>query len=189
MSTTQRAFTDEFHLHHAADEANAEIVDGNLTEREVSGESSRITAMLLSRLFVYLSGNPLGNVFGPDCGYRCFGAGSDGSIRIRRPDVSFVSAGRMSQDEYESGYLQTVPDLAVEVVSPNDMADELDQKLEEYLQAGVKQVWIIHPRTQTVEIYTSDGHSVRLHAGDRLTADDLLPGFQCQVADVFPKLV
>ena len=64
---------------------------------------------------------------------------------VRKPDVSFIRAGCLPGDVLPSGILRIAPDLAVEVVSPNDLAPELDEKLEDYQKAGVCLVWVVIP--------------------------------------------
>jgi hypothetical protein len=79
------------------------------------------------------------------------------------------------------------PDLAVEVVSPNDRVSELDEKVDEYQRAGVKLILIIHPETRTVDVLRSDGSVSRLRAEDELSGEDVIPGFRCVVGALFPK--
>ena len=71
-------------------------------------------------------------------------------------------------------------------MSPNDLADEVEEKKEEYLRAGVSSVWIVHPRTRTVTIYRADGSVTRLTDSDELCDESVLPGFRCAVAEIFP---
>jgi Uma2 family endonuclease len=80
-----------------------------------------------------------------------------------------------------------VPDLILEVVSPNDLAWEVDVKVTEYLQAGVPLVWVFYPDTRTVSVYRADGQAARLGMGETLRGAEVLPGFACLVADVFPR--
>lgn len=76
------------------------------------------------------------------------------------------------------------PDFAFEAVSPRDRADKLQVKMEEYLTAGVRLVWVAYPEAQVVLSYRPDG-TVRRHRGeDRLAAEDLFPGFSCTAADL-----
>ena len=77
------------------------------------------------------------------------------------------------------------PNLAVEVVSPNDLVYEIDEKVEEYLEAGVELVWVVNPVTRTVRVHRADRPGVTLREMDELTGDDLLPGFRCRVSDLF----
>jgi Uma2 family endonuclease len=79
------------------------------------------------------------------------------------------------------------PDLAVEVVSPNDTAEEVESKRLAFLRAGVSLLWVIYPESRTVHVYRKGGSAAALEEGDDLTAEDVLPGFVCKVADLFTK--
>lgn len=165
-----------------------ELVDGELLGKTIGGESSHIAALLIAYLGQVVLKDDLGHVFGSDCGFQCFGSTTGDENRVRRPDVSFVAKGRLDQSQYQAGFISVVPDLAVEVVSPNDKASELNSKLEEYLQAGVQQVWILQPTTKTIDIHASDGSVRRLHSDETLTAEPMIPGFECPVSNLFPTL-
>jgi Uma2 family endonuclease len=79
--------------------------------------------------------------------------------------------------------LEGAPDLVIEVVSPSETAEDLDQKIREYLAAGAGVVWAIYPRARTVHVHKADG-TVRIIGEDGLLeAPDLLPGWSVRVAD------
>lgn len=108
--------------------------------------------------------------------------------RNRRPDVAFVSFQRWPQnrpDEYEDNAWDVVPDLAVEVISPNDVVDDLMQKVVEYFQVGVRQVWTVHPRQRWVYIYDSLTQVRGLTGADELDGAPIFPGLRLRLADVF----
>ena len=94
-----------------------ELVDGRLVERKMGAESSWVGTRLASRLDRFCEDNNLGIVWAADNGYQCF-AHAPGLVR--RPDVSFVKKGRLPGDVAPKGWVKIPPDLAVEVVSPND---------------------------------------------------------------------
>ena len=163
-----------------------ELVDGELRERDMSGLSSvvgRRATTLLGNV-VDLAG--LGYVAAADCGYRCFPWDAG---KMRRPDGSFIAAGRLTDEELEAGYLYIPPDIAIEVVSPNDLAGDLHEKIEEYLRVSVTLVWVIDPRTRTVDVYRPDGSVTRLREADELTGEAVVPGFRCRVSELFPPRV
>jgi Uma2 family endonuclease len=74
----------------------------------------------------------------------------------------------------------------VEVVSTNDLAQDVNEKVEEYLQAGVPLVWEVYPESRTVLVHRPNSTVTKLHATDELTGEDVFPGFRCQVAEFFP---
>ena len=92
----------------------------------------------------------LGWAFNADNGYQCFP--HDPGL-VRRPDVSFVRYGRFPGGVLPKGWAKIPPDLAVEVVSPNDTAYELEEKLEDYQKVGVPLVWVIYPNSRTVRVH------------------------------------
>lgn len=126
--------------------------------------------------------NPIGELYGPDATFTIGG-------RERMPDVSFVSAARIPLEGDPVGIWTIAPDLAVEVVSPNDLHEEVEAKIRAYFDAGVKQVWKVSPQFQTITIYDSPTKTTILQSGDELTSPALLPGFRCPVAAVFQPAV
>lgn len=108
--------------------------------------------------------------------------------RNRRPDVAFVSYERWPRgrpESYRDNAWDVVPDLAVEVVSPNDFADELMEKTREYFQAGVRVVWHVYPRQRVVQIYESLQAVRVVGAAGRIDGGTVLPGLSIPLADVF----
>ncbi len=101
------------------------------------------------------------------------------------PDVSYVSAERFPPEGEPSGKWEIAPDLAVEVVSPTDIWDKVNEKIEEYFAAGVQQVWLVSLPLERVIIYDSPTQTITLTADEELTSERLLPGFKCRVADLF----
>jgi Uma2 family endonuclease len=163
-----------------------ELVDGQLVEHNVSALSSVVAIKLASRLHAHCELHTPAWILGSDCGYQCF---PGHPRKVRKPDVSLVLRERLSTAQLEEeGFLTIPPDLAIEVVSPNDSAYEVEQKVQEYLKAGVKLVWVIYPPTRTVHIHRGDRSSAVVSADDDLTGEDLLPGFACRVSDLFASL-
>src|SRR5207253_914792 len=117
-----------------------------------------------------------------ECAYPIFGPNHD---RVRRPDFSFIAPGRLPDDRSPEGYVHIPPDLAAEVFSPNDPAEEIEEKRVEYLQAGVPLVWIVYPATKTVHVFRQDGTSAAITEAGELSGEDVLPGFTCRVAEIF----
>ena len=81
---------------------------------------------------------------------------------VRRPDVSFIRRGRLPGDVSPDGWIKIPPDLAVEVVSPNDVVEELEEKLEDYQKAGIPLVWVIYPKRRKARVFRLDGTDSRL---------------------------
>jgi Uma2 family endonuclease len=160
-----------------------ELVNGRLVERQMGGMSSWVGGRVHYLLSHYCTTHPLGWVFPSDASYHCF---PDKPKQVRLPDVSFMRRGRLPNDSLPKGHIRLVPDIVVEVVSPNDLFTEVDEKVEDYWRAGAPLVWVINPDLRAVHIYRADGSSTRLHAGDTLNGESVLPGFECEVVDLFP---
>lgn len=163
-----------------------ELVDGQLVERKFAATSSWVAGEIHRRLGNHVNEQNLGWAFPEGTSYQCFAVEPE---RVRKPDASFVAAGRFDNDlPPEEGHVRIPPDLAVEVVSPNDSYFEVDQKVEEFLEAGVRLVWVINPETRTAKVYRPGEQAVaHLHANDELSGEDVLPGFRCRVGDLFPR--
>ena len=160
-----------------------ELVHGELREVNVSKESTRVGGRIFSRLDNYCEASNAGYAFPEGMSYRCF---PDDPKGTRRADASFVAIDRMPPETYEDeGHCTTVPDLVAEVISPNDLAEDVEAKRDEWLAAGVKLIWIASPTTRTVSVHRADGSSALLRTTDTLTAEGVLPGFSCTVGDLF----
>jgi Uma2 family endonuclease len=158
-----------------------ELVDGRLVEEQMSLWSSYVAGRTYFLLSQFNDAACLGWVL-PDASYQCFPAGR---VRVRRPDVSFLLLARMPVNQAtEEGHIRVAPDLAVEVVSPNDLIYELDRKLLDYFDAGIPLVWVINPDARIVWVHHR-GTIRLLRETDDLTGEDVLPGFRCPVRDLF----
>jgi len=104
---------------------------------------------------------------------------------LRAPDIAFVAKEREPQGAAALKFAELAPDLAVEVLSPDDSASEVLKKIEEYLAAGVRLIWIADPVTQTVTVYRSLDDVRVLTADQELDGGAVLPGFRVRIADIF----
>lgn len=172
-------------LHRLQDEAGVEFVDGQLVEKPVSIESCLVEQAIASLLWIESRKSGFAEVFGPTMGYRCFPGEPE---KYRKPDASVVARSRLAGIDYSEGFMPIVPDLAVEVVSSNDLATELYEKVEDYLSNGFPLIWVVEPSTRTVTIRRADGSVNVLHADDEITGENALPTFRAKVADFFPPI-
>ena len=105
---------------------------------------------------------------------------------VRGPDVSFITFDRLPQGPIESGkYLDVVPEIAFEVISPSDRWSEISEKINEYLTAGVLVVCVLEPNTETVQLFFPGRTSHTVAADEELTFPEILPGFSVSVAELF----
>lgn len=157
-----------------------ELVDGQLVERKMGWESGWIGGQLYRFVAVHCAANKAGWVAPGESSYQCF---PDAPDKVRRPDVSFIRADRLPQPP--KGHCPVAPDLVAEVISPNDSYEEVEEKVEEYLGAGVRLVWVINPSTRKVRVHRLKGTVTDLGEADELDGEDVLPGFRCRVGELF----
>jgi Uma2 family endonuclease len=159
-----------------------ELVNGRLMERKLGAKASWVGRRCASFVGDYCDDHHLGWVFDSDASYQCFPR----SVRtVRKPDVSFIRLGRLPEEELPDGHLRIPPDLAIEIVSPNDLVYELDEKLLDYLEAKIPLVWFIDPQNHLVHVYRADGSVSLLREKDNLDGETVVPGFRCPVAALF----
>lgn len=181
MSTaTKLNYTPE-DLLSSPDGGRYELIGGQLLERNVSSESSMIALIINARLLAYVLANKLGWMLQSDGGLQVF---RDTPLKVRFADGVFISKNRMP-DRPGDGHLRIAPDLVVEVVSPNDVAADVETKVDEYLHAGVRLIWVVYPETRAVNVFRPGGSDSRITADGILSGEDVVPGFSMPVADIF----
>lgn len=159
-----------------------ELVDGQLVERKTGWKSSWVGGRLFYYLSAHLQANPIGWLAGADGSYQCF---PKHPTRVRKPDVSFIRLERLAVDEAPEGHCRLAPDLVAEVVSPNDSYSEVEERIEDYLDAKVRLIWVSDPPTRTARVHRPDGSAKNLKPDDELDGEDVLPGFRCPLASLF----
>jgi Uma2 family endonuclease len=105
---------------------------------------------------------------------------------LRGPDAAFVTAAQLPVRTSPEGFLLTIPELIVEVRSKNDTQPEIDEKVNDYLNAGAVVVWVADPDARTVTVHQANQAPVVLAATDTLTAPAVIPGFAILVGDLLP---
>ncbi|MFO0822603.1 MAG: Uma2 family endonuclease [Gemmataceae bacterium] len=158
-----------------------EFVHGMPVEKPMGAESDEIGSVLISLLLPFCRAGKLGRVFGAATGYRCF---PHDSKLVRKPDVSFIATARLA-GKTPRGDIAIAPDLAVEVVSPNDLYEDVALKVVDYKLAKVRLTWVVCPATKTVLIRRLDGTCAELDEVGTLSGEDVIPGFVCPVAELF----
>jgi Uma2 family endonuclease len=155
-----------------------ELVDGQIRVSPAGDRHSVVALRLGSRLLAFAEQHALGHVCGADAGFRLPGG------NVRSPDASFIAAGRFRDDRVPDDYGNVAPDLAVEVLSPGDRPRYVLDKIGEYLEAGVRLVWVIDPKRARAAIYRSLSDVRQLGPDESLEGDDILPGFSCRLRDI-----
>ena len=157
-----------------------ELVDGELVKMSPSFlPEARVVRTILLLLGAFVAQHRLGEVFGPDLGYELT------PHRVRAPDVSFVSAEKLVAYDNPQEFAKVVPDLAVEVISPEVKYGYVQRKIRDYFEAGVRLLWIVDPEMQTVTVYHSPIDLRILTTADALSGEEVLPDFSCMVVDLF----
>jgi Uma2 family endonuclease len=163
------------------DDKRHELVRGELVAMAPPGFGhGRDTVALAVRLDAAAQAAGTGIVVG-EAGFRL----THDPDTVRAPDVAFVSANRLPAPEAAHRYFEGAPDLAVEIVSPGDTWSDVFEKVQEYLAAGSRLVWVVERRTRTVSVYRDDGSSQVLRADDTLSGEDVLPGFSLALRDLY----
>lgn len=181
MTTTLLTADDLFAM---GSDCRCELVDGVLIPMSPSGyQASHIGLHISILIGGFVESRDLGTVTMADGGYRL----RRDPDTVRAPDFAFVARGRITPEMDTTRYLELAPDLVVEVVSPSDLASEVTAKVLEYLDAGVRAVVVVYPKPQTIAVYRPGNSAEILRLGDLFSVDDVLPGFSCAVADLFPN--
>ncbi len=159
-----------------------ELVKGELRPMPPSGhEHSTIGVNLITRINTFVQSKKLGKVTGADGGYVIESAPDT----VRAPDIGFVQASRLPGGKRTTKFFKGAPDLAVEIVSPDDAYQDIDEKVKEYLEAGVRLVWVVNPRRKSVSVFRADNTISSLRPADVLSGEAVLLGFEIVVSDIF----
>lgn len=179
MATTTTLTLDEF-LALPETEPASEYIDGEVIQKTMPVWDHGVIQRLLSFvLTLYLRAHPIGDA-GSEI--RCI-FGPPGRPRGYIPDYVFVRGARKKPgDEPFRG----APDLAVEILSPDDRMPRVMRKLRFYLAHGVRLVWLIDPGRRTILVMTPPDTEHLLSEDDMLGGGDVLPGFTCAVRDILP---
>ena len=176
---TQRTATIEDLLRTPEDGQKYELVDGEILVSPGGARHSKVGSQVLYLLKSVADKTSAGEVYGPDLGILL----PNGNVRS--PDVCFVRREKLPGGESPEGFLEVIPDLAVEVLSPNDRMRQVADKIGEFLEVGVPIVWVVDPKYRTVNVYRSLSDTERLTEKDTISAEPVLPGFSVQVAEFF----
>jgi Uma2 family endonuclease len=184
MSTTTRTMTADELFMLPDDGFRYDLLKGELKKMSPPGsEHGAIIGRLTVALGSYVEANDLGEVFGAETGFKL----ASNPDTVLGPDIAFVSNERIPATGIPVGYWVGAPDLAVEVISPGNTGREIEEKINEYLGAGVRAVWIVYPKRRTVVIHRPDAKAQTLAENDTLNGLDVVPGFQYSIARLFTR--
>jgi len=160
-----------------------ELVDGEIVMSPKNDSFHGDICTRLSAVLVpFVETSRLGAIWDSSTGFRM------NNLNVRAPDISFVSRARLKAQGFRRStrrFFPGAPDLAVEVLSPNNTRKEIDERLKDFFSSGTRLAWIIDPDAQRVEICRSLTERRWISGEDFLEGEDLLPGFRYPIADFF----
>lgn len=160
-----------------------ELVKGELRAMPYAGwEQGVVSGRLVLEVGNHVKAHDLGEVLTNDPGFRI----EREPDTVRAPDLAFVAKARLPAGRPSRAFPDIAPDLLAEVVSPSQTAAQLQEKIHQWLEAGVRLVWVLYPLTRSVIAYRSPSDVRALTENDQLDGGDVLPGLTCQVRDLFP---
>jgi Uma2 family endonuclease len=183
QSTTTRSYTAAELMEISTDSSHRyALIQGELIVMAPAGYEHGDRAMSLgARMRIFAEDHDLGSVCAAETGFRL----DEDPDTVVAPDVGFVRKARLPDDQAPSSYFPGPPDLAVEVVSPNDRPTKVSDKVKLWLRYGTRLVWVLNAKAKTVTAHRLDG-SVRIFQVDELLdGEDVLPGFQFAVSRLF----
>jgi Uma2 family endonuclease len=183
MSTVTRATAEELML-LTSREHRYELVKGEIMTMSPAGsEHGDITSEIGMLLRQHVKQHRPGRAFGAETGF----------LLERDPDTVLAPAAALVRQEridatgIPRGYFPGAPDLAVEIISPSETAQQADEKARAWLHFGARLVWNIRPLTRSVDVYRPAAEVESLSARDTLLGEEVIPGFSCRVRDLFPE--
>jgi Uma2 family endonuclease len=183
IAQTQLLTAEEFaQLPQPEDGSQQELINGVvITMPPPSFYHGQVCSKIDRKIGNYIDSNQLGYITSNDSGVIL----KRGPDTVRGPDLAYWSRERMPEPP-RSGYPEIAPDLVVEVLSPSDVFPQILRKVQQYLRAGTREVWVVVPEDQSVTVCRPGQEQVILSNGETLSGGDLLPGFSCPIAELFP---
>jgi len=184
MTVDQQLMTADELLRLPRGRARHELVRGELRTMPPGGwDHGREGTDIVVSLANHVRAHDLGSVAGGDTGFLL----TRNPDTVRAPDVSFLRRDRVPARGTQPGYFQGAPDLAVEVISPDDLYTEVDEKVAEWLEHGTRLVFVVNPRRKTVAVHRADGSVSVLTIEDTLDGEDVVPGWTLAVREIFEQ--
>lgn len=182
MATTTTKATAEDLARLPDDGWRYELIDGELQRMPpAGGKHGEVGTEFVRHLGNWVVPADLGKVYTPDTGFYIYHE----PLTIVAPGASFVRKDRLPPADEREGYLDVIPDLVVEVVSPSESALDVEHKVSRYRAVGVPLVWVAYPRRRAVLAHRLGQDAIAYGEEDILDGADILPGFTVPVADLF----
>ena len=182
MVTTTQPMTAEALLEMPDDGFRYELIRGELKKMPPTGYAhGKYELSIGASLANHVKANRLGDASGGDAGFKL----ESNPDHVRAPDVAFVRRERVETLGEVSGFFPGAPDLAIEIISPNDRYSEVEEKVADWLAAGTLAVIVVDPRRRNVKISRSLVDAIVLTEADTLAVEDVVPGWRMPVRDIF----
>jgi Uma2 family endonuclease len=181
MSVASGLFTAD-DLWNMPDGKHYELVKGGLHYMPpAGGEHGEVTVNLTGPMWSHAKTHELGKVLAAETGFVLM----RDPDTVRGADIAFVHKDRIPAGGIPRKFIPFAPDVAVEVVSPSDRMEEVEQKVGEWLAAGTKLVWVVVPKLRVIKVYRSLTDVTILTEKDELDGGEVMPGFRLLVSQVF----
>lgn len=162
-----------------------ELIEGDLRMMSPAGWfHGAVAAQLHTIVASYIRENDLGLVFAAETGFLI----SRDPDTVRAPDLAFVHKDRVPAELPQEAYWPGAPDLAAEILSPNDSPREVAEKVQSWLDAGCQLVWVIDPVQRAVIVHKPGSNAIVLAEENELSGNDVITGFQCPISSIFRSL-
>ena len=182
MTTKQGLITADDLLRLYSQGVKGELIRGVLHETVAAGgRHGDIAVALGAEVRSFVRPRRLGRAGGSDTGILL----ERNPDTVREPDVYYISAEKLPLDVLSDGYYEVVPDLVAEILSPSDRRAEFDEKIQMWLDFGVRMALAVYPQTRTMAVHQPGRAAVTLSYDDTLDGGDVIPGFTCQLRDIF----
>lgn len=182
MATLPTLMTADELLRRPDDGQRHELIAGELRTMAPTGdEHGGLTAQFTIALGHYVRQHNLGRVVAGEPGFLL----TTDPDTVRAPDVAFIRRERVEATGIARGYRQGAPDLAVEIISPNDLYTEVEEKVATWLEHGARMVIVLNPRRRTLAVHRSARETRQLTVADTLDGEDVVPGWRVPVRELF----
>jgi Uma2 family endonuclease len=182
MATTEKLLTAEEFEQLPNDGKRYELIDGELREMAPTVNwHGEVETNLTTLLHTHSRAHGLGRV---SCGEVLYIVRRNPD-RVRAADIAFIRQDRVPPLEARQHILEVIPDFVVEILSKSDTIEEISDKIDDWLEAGVQMLWIVDPFRRTVTIYQPGRDPSLLGEHGTLDGEPVVPGFRCSVAEIF----
>lgn len=158
-----------------------ELVRGELMAMPPAFEDHGEAAMLIgAMLATYVRQHGLGKTYAAETGFLI----ARHPDTVRAPDFAFIQTSRLPTGGPAPRWVPVIPDLVGEIVSSSDRLTEVRDKIQMWLEAGVRLVWVVYPALRVVEVWRPGQAERALRAEDMLDGEDVVPGFSVPVKEL-----